>query len=142
MKPRQSHNPKKRIRHLPSTNQETEHLAKLAKAARYVGNPDHKRNPGDFSLGLPSRPRLGKSLCDTAGIFSRSKAQAILAKGIQLGCVSVQEENGWPRVVWAVFDNSVLEARLDNAQQGTYHGYPLDSEDPFASAVLERWNSQ
>ena len=66
----------------------------------------------------------------------------MLKKGIQHGCVSVQEEGGWPRIVWAVFDNSVLEARLDNAQQGTYHGYPLDSEDPFTSTILERWNPQ
>jgi len=142
MKPRQSPNPKKRLRPSPSSSQEKQQLDALAQTARYVGNPDHKSNPGDFGLQPPSRPRLAKSLCDTVGIFSRAEAQAILRKGIEYGCVSAQEDEGWPRVVWAVFGNSVLEARLDNAQQGTYHGYPLDRDDPFASAVLERWRSQ
>lgn len=121
---------------------EKDRLENLSRAARYRGNPGHKRNPGDFCLTPPSRPRMNKSLCDTASIFSRSEAEELLRKGIQKGCISVQEAGGWPRIVWAVADGIVLEARLDNEAQGTYHGYPLDREDPFASAVIEFWNSQ
>lgn len=142
MKPRRSHNPKKRIRSAPCSAEEKKQLAQLAEKVRYVGNPDHKRNPGDYGLEPPSRPRLGKSLCDTMGNLLHAQAQSMLQQGIARGCISAQEENGWPRIVWAVLDNSVLEARLDNAHQGTYHGYPLESDDPFAALVLERWNSQ
>lgn len=142
MKTRQNPNPKKRLRPLPNSSHEKESLVELAQTVRYVGNPDHKRNPGDYGLEPPSRHRLAKSLCDAIGIFSRSEAQDLLCEGIIKCCIDIQEENGWPRVVWAVLGDSVLEARLDNRLQGTYHGYPLGSEDPFAPAVLKRWNLQ
>lgn len=128
---------------MPKTTQTKAALAASAKSVRYVGNPDHKRNPGDFGLSPPNRPRLGKTLCDTAGIFSRKEAQRLLREGIQRGVVSAEyEDGGWPRLVWAVRDGMVLEARLDNVEQGTYHGYPLESDDPFVPKVLERWNLQ
>lgn len=38
------------------------HLAKLASQVKYGGNPEHKRNPGNFGLTPPSGPRPGKSL--------------------------------------------------------------------------------
>ncbi len=142
MKPRRNHNQNRRIRPLEQDPNEKDRLESLARAARYVGNPGHKRNPGDFGLTPPSHPRPNKSLCDPTGIFSRSEAQDLLKKGIQKGCISVQEAGGWPRIVWAVADGIVLEARLDNEAQGTYHGYPLDRNDAIASAVIEFWNSQ
>lgn len=142
MKPRKTLHPKKRIRSAERNPAERHRLESLSSTAQYLGNPDHKRNPGDFGLTPPSRPRMNKSLCDTANIVSRPKAQELLKKGIQKGCISVQEAGGWPRLVWAVADGMVLEARLDNEAQGTYHGYPLDRDDPFVSAVIEFWNSQ
>jgi hypothetical protein len=84
---------------------------------------------------------MGKSLCDSVEIFSRKEAEKLLQNGIERGVISVQIERGWPRIVWAVRDGAVLEARLDNAEQGTYHGYPLDDADPFVTTVLERWNT-
>lgn len=140
MRPRQHHNPKKRLR--PIADVDKNRLIAIAQSARYVGNPDHKRNPGDFGLDPPSRPRLSKSLCDAANIFAQAEAQELLREGIQGGVVSVQEEQGWPRIVWAVHNHiTVLEARLDNAAQGTYHGYPLEPDDPFVPAVLDRWEA-
>jgi hypothetical protein len=140
MKVRQTHNPKKRLRKAPTTELERKSLDELSARVTYGGNPDHKRDPGDYGLQPPSRPRLGKSLCDTIGKLRKAHAQKLLQDGVKRGCVSVQEENGWPRVVWAVHESrAVLEARLDNAVQGTYHGYPLESDDPFAGVVLKYW---
>ena len=48
-----------------------EGLAKLASEAKYGGNPEHKRNPGDFGLTPPSGPRPGKSLCDSVKVFTK-----------------------------------------------------------------------
>lgn len=141
MKPRRTPNPKKHLAAPPETASDVAALAEMARTARYVGNPDHKRNPGDFGLSPPSRPRMGKSLCDSVEIFSRKEAEKLLQNGIERGVISVQIERGWPRIVWAVRDGAVLEARLDNAEQGTYHGYPLDDTDPFVTTVLERWNT-
>jgi len=39
-------------------------LAELAQRVNYGGNPEHKKNPGDFGLTPPADPRPGKSLCD------------------------------------------------------------------------------
>ncbi len=115
-------------------------LRQLAAVAQYGGNPEHKRNPGDFGLHPPSAPRPAKSLCDVAGIFQRSVAQALLSEGMRRGLVSQQERNGWPQNIWAVASNGVpLEAQLENAEQGCYHGYPVPESDPFAQEILSRW---
>jgi hypothetical protein len=129
-------NPKRRILHDPQPND----LARWAKRARYVGNPDHKRNPGDFGLEPPSSPRLGKTLCDAAAVFTRKEAQRLLRQGIEKGLVSEQLRNGWPQNIWSVAQNgTALEAMLDNQTEGTYHGYPMLSDDPLAATVLELW---
>lgn len=112
----------------------------LADRVRYGGNPEHKRNPGDFGLRPPSLPRQGKSLCDDAGIFSRAEALKLVQEGLRRGLVSVQHRQGWPQNVWAVTVKGVpLEAMLENAVAGVYHGYPLAEGDPLAGQVLERW---
>lgn len=59
------------------------------------------------------------------------------------GLVSAQQRNGWPQNVWAVADNGVeLEAQLDNENQGSYHGYPLQASDPLCAEVQVRWRQQ
>ena len=129
-------NPKRRILRSPQPTD----LARWAKRARYVGNPDHKRNPGDFGLDPPSSPRVGKTLCDGAGVFQLKEAQSLLRQGIEKGLVSEQMRNGWPQNIWSVAPNGTpLEAMLDNQTEGTYHGYPMLSDDPLAATVLELW---
>lgn len=134
-------NPKRRIQ--PGPRDDADRLAVLADLsvrAQYGGNPDHKRNPGDFGLTPPSNPRTAKSLCDDAGIVTRAEAEHVLRRGIALGIVSEQMRNGWPQNVWGLAANGVaVEAMLDNAQQGTYHGYPMLSDDPLADEVRLRW---
>jgi hypothetical protein len=105
---------------------------------RYRGNPEHKRNSGDFDLPPPLGPRPGKTLCDQVQIFTHSEALGLLHSGFQRGMFSVQERNGWPQHVWAVTDTGEpLEAQLEG--DGVYHGYPMPEADPFREKVMERW---
>ena len=64
-------NPKHKIK--TSTKEEMESYSEQAKLIRYGGNPEHKKNPGDFGLTPPSNPRSAKSLCDSAGVFQKKK---------------------------------------------------------------------
>jgi hypothetical protein len=135
---RQKFNPKRRVRPLPVDD----FLKTLAKRVRYGGNPEHKRNPGDFGLDPPSSPRTDSTLCDGAYIFERSKAVALLRKGVCRGLISVQERDGLPQNIWAVSENGIpLEAQLENSTTATYHGYPMPPGDPLASKILELWKS-
>jgi len=135
-------NPKRRIcavRELP----DQEWREQLAERVTYGGNPAHKRNPGNFNLVPPSAPRPSKTLCDGAGVFSRAVAEDLLKAGIRRGIISVQRRNDWPQNIWAVTtDGHALEAQLDNEETGTYHGYPMLSDEPLREAVIERWNQQ
>jgi hypothetical protein len=117
-------------------------LDKLAQSISYGGNPEHKKNPGDFGLTPPSGPRLGKSLCDAIGIFTRGEALTILKNGLRKGLVSERFDGSWPKNIWSVTeDGRPVEAQLENAAMGSYHGYPMPDSDPFAADVLDRWSS-
>jgi len=108
---------------------------------RYGGNPEHKRNPGDYGLIPPSHQRPFKTLCDQVKIFTRTEASSLLRAGLSRGLFSVQERNGWPQNVWSVTDaGQPLEAQLEG--DGAYHGYPMPDADPFRQEVVQRWNTQ
>ena len=119
-----------------------EALERLAAEVRYGGNPDHKRNPGDFGLTPPSLPRADKSLCDSVKIFESAEALKLLKQGILQGMISEWDGmNGFPKNIWSVTDDGIpLEAQLENAGNGTYHGYPLEVNDDFRESVLAKWN--
>jgi len=106
----------------------------------YGGNPEHKRNPGDFGLTPPAQPRPDKTLCDEVRIFERSVALEYLRHGVERGLVSESWTGDWPQNIWAMtVDGRALEAQIENAQLGTYHAYPLPESDPFVSEVRKRW---
>lgn len=131
-------NPKRRFKALRPDDLET--LKGLAQKVVYTGNPEHKKNPGDFGLVPPSGPRAGKSLCDDAGIFTRHLALRLLKEGLTKGLISDRFKGDWPQNIWSVSDEGKpLEAQLENPALGTYHGYPMPESDPLAAAVLERW---
>lgn len=114
----------------------------LEKKPLYVGNAAHKRNPGDFNLNPPCCPNSAKNLCDDADIFTREIAQKLLEEGLLRGLVGQQLDNGWPRTIWAVSDKQVpLEARLDQRERGTYHGFPMSGSDPFWNDIIMIWNA-
>lgn len=132
-------NTKRRI--APEGHVAQQALDQMAARVVYGGNPEHKRNPGDFGLTPPADPRPGKSLCDVAGIFKRAEALQHLQEGLRKGLVSDRQESGWPKNIWSVTPSGIpLEAQLENPVQGSYHGYPMPASDPFATAVLQRWN--
>jgi hypothetical protein len=57
-------------------------LQQLGQRLLYGGNPEHKRNPGDFGLTPPSGARIGKMLCDEVGVFRRQEALELLRSGV------------------------------------------------------------
>ena len=114
----------------------------MAEHVDYGGNPEHKKNPGDFGLNPPADPRPGKSLCDVAAIFTRDLALVLLRKGLSRGLVSDRFVDEWPKNIWSVTDTGILlEAQLENKMFGTYHGYPMPDSDPMAAEVLRRWEN-
>ena len=138
MKRRTTFNPKRKIR----TTREGIDLIQLSERIGYGGNPEHKRNPGDFGLYPPSRPRADKTLCDMVDIDKRADALKLLKKGVRKGMVSDRIINGYPQNIWAVDDNGhPLEAQLENQYIGTYHGYPMPETDPFRQEIMNRWDS-
>lgn len=113
----------------------------LAEVVVYTGNPEHKRNPGDFGLTPPARPRRNKTLCDAVSIFQRDEALGYLKEGIRRGSISDRFVGEWPKTVWAVSDKGIpLEAQRDG--EGRYHGYPMPLEDPMAAKVKKFWNGE
>lgn len=124
------------------TRVEPDYCEFLAENVKYGGNPEHKRNPGDFGLTPPSSPRAHKTLCDDSGVSSLSRAQKLLREGCRLGLYSEQRKGQWPQNLWSVTDDGCpLEAQLENAEQGIYHGYPMPESDPLREIVLSRWQS-
>jgi len=133
-------NPKRRLITPAQAQARSDELKALAARARYGGNPEHKKNPGDFGLTPPSDPRQGKSLCDAAKVFRRADAEAILKGGLQRGTVSDRMDGEWPKNVWSVTEDGIaMEAQLENPELGSYHGYPMPETDPLSQEVLRRW---
>ncbi|AFY61651.1 hypothetical protein Syn6312_2552 [Synechococcus sp. PCC 6312] len=131
-------NPKRRIQKIEACDFKS--LAELASQARYGGNPEHKKNPGDFGLTPPSGPRPGKSLCDSVKVFTKQEALELLKQGMKTGLISDRVEGQWPKNVWSVMEDKIpLEAQLESAEEGTYHGYPMQTEDPFCEEVIKQW---
>lgn len=134
---------KRRIKHC--TIEDISFLNSLFSRISYGGNPQHKKNPGDFGLNPPSDPRPVKSLCDSINVFKRSQALKLLKEGVKRGLISEQiNESGFPKCIWSVLElengNLVpLESQLENPLLGVYHGYPLPKADPMYEEVLKRW---
>ena len=140
---RKAFNPKRRICDETEARVRLEALSQAHLVPSYGGNPEHKRNPGDFGLDPPSSPRMGKTLCDTVHIYTRSKALKLLSAGFSRGIFSVQSRGLWPQNVWAVTDEGEpLEAQLENTGDGRYHGYPMPEGDPFRDEVLSHWGQK
>ncbi len=114
--------------------------ARLLSLVSYGGNPEHKKNPGDFGLTPPSEPRADSTLCDVVRVFSRAEALGLLQHGICRGLFSERRVGGFPQNIWSMTGTGVpLEAQLENREKGVYHGYPLLGTDPFAEEVRRRW---
>jgi hypothetical protein len=101
-RPRRSYNPKRALAEMPAE----EELIALAQRVYYGGNPEHKRNPGDFGLTPPSSPRPDKTLCDLAGITSKSQALSALRSGVLKGLIS-KKRGDFPQNIWSVSEEGI-----------------------------------
>jgi len=132
------YNPKRKLK--PLGELDLALLAELAKRVQYGGNPEHKKNPGDFGLEPPSGHRPAKSLCNTVTIFKRAEALELLRIGLSCGLVSDRFIKGWPKNIWSMSpQGDALEAQLENIEKGSYHGYPIPGGDAFSDEVKQRW---
>lgn len=135
----QAYNPKRCIAAWNNCGENPTHT----KLPTYIGNPEHKRRPGDYGLTPPSSPRPHKTLCDADSEFPKSKAEELLIKGFKMGMVSRQTRGGWPQNIWSVDDSGqAFEAQLDNQNLGSYHGYPMPKDDPLRDNVLKEWSKR
>jgi len=57
MKPRRTVSQKRKLMPAPTDAASKNRLLALSEKATYGGNPEHKRNPGDFGLSPPALPR-------------------------------------------------------------------------------------
>jgi len=130
-------NPKRRLRSWTGNRGDKAYADSLAKSVRYTGNPQHKRDPGDFKLTPPAAPRANATLCDDAGILKKTAAIRLLRDGARKGLVDGRKETGYPFLIWAVRDGVAFEAQLENADKGEYHGYPMPLSDPLRPAILK-----
>ena len=114
-------------------------LQSISQTVVYKGSQFHKKHLGDFGLTPPAQPRMNRTLCDGTHV-KLELASKLLRAGAKLGLISTQVRNGLPQNIWAVSPNGIpLEAQLDNAEAGTYHGYPMGSGDPLGTEILARW---
>lgn len=132
---------KRRTQRHIQTEPPTEVERELLKSAQYEGSPYHKRNPGDFGLTPPARPRPDKTLCDEAGILSKAAAEELFRVGIERGLVSeARTTGGFPKEFWVVDDEgNVYEAMYGGSRDGCYHGYPVRRNDSLFHEVTTRW---
>jgi hypothetical protein len=137
------YNPKRTLRVWRGDTEDEQIKIDLAARVRYTGNPQHKRDPGDFGLTPPSSPRQNASLCDEANVRHRAEALSLLRAGIVAGLISKQTREGFPSQIWSVREDGVVfEAELENSGLGQYHGYPMPFGDPFRLVVLARFGAR
>lgn len=101
-------------------------LTSIADLVRYEPSAEHK----DYltPAGLP-RLRTDATPCPRG--VDLDEVVVWLRGAVRRGDVSAAFENEFPRYVWTRVGESCYEARLTNADQGTYKGYPLtESECP------------
>jgi len=108
----------------------------IAIRATYVGSAEHKSSPSP--AGAPKLRHNDASRCDPKyKTFEEPTAalrQAIAARQ------TADFTGDFPKYVWGVLDGTVYEARLVNAEVGSYKAYPLSGveelpDDPVGVLV-------
>jgi hypothetical protein len=101
-------------------------LVDLAVRATYVGSPEHKTYP---SFAGPPAPRADATKCDPS-FTDAAVLTGWLREAIRDGQVGgVWEEGTFPRYVWCRREGEAYQARVVNAEQGTYKGWRIASEE-------------
>jgi hypothetical protein len=137
--PRDSDNVKRRLDPSPDRAM----LDRLDSVAVYRGYAKHKAEPTAFGLEPYRKPRGDATLCDQHAGFRADQISAIpriLRRGISAGLIGNAYDQGVPRVIWAIGDDGwIFEARLTNADQVEYHGYPVRPMEAIAGPVYRRY---
>jgi len=127
--PRRTRKPrnKKRVLVVASENRAAASalLTKASQSAVYKGSPYH-RVRGSKMGASADRQWPDASKCDPN--LTRETATRVLRAAIRDGQVSAAWRDGFPRMVWAMIDGVLYEARLSNSTQGEYHAYPLEDQ--------------
>ena len=109
----------------------------------YRGISKHKAEPLRFRLPPYTGSRGDESLCDEHASFEPDDMRYVagwLARGIRAGLIGHIERAGVPTIVWAVSDHGwIFEARVTNAGQAEYHGYPVRPSEAIAAMVTVRF---
>ena len=133
MPARRSDNDKRRLLSGP----DTERIQELRQNIRYQGSSKHKQHPHLYDLEPFHGKRGDETLCDRDANFGTEQMATVpqmIDRSIQAGLLG---ENG---MLWAVADNGwIYEARLTNAGQFEYHGYPVRASEAIARPVYERF---
>lgn len=102
---------------------------------KYEGSSKHKRHPHLYGLPPFTGSRGDATLCDEHANFRQddmAKVPLLIKRGIQAGLVGT--------ALWTVADNGwIYEARVTNAVQSQYHGYPVRPTEAIAEAVYRRF---
>jgi hypothetical protein len=117
-------------------------LQRLWETARYVGISKHKESPRRFGFAPYTKPRGDETLCDQHAGFVPEQMGSIprlLRRGIQAGLIAESPDRP-PPIVWCVGDDGwIFEARITNAEQAEYHGYPVRPTEAIAEPVYRRY---
>lgn len=116
-----------------------EQLKNFAGTGRYRGSAHHKRRPADYGFEPPVNPRPSKSLCDDKRVIRLEEATQLFKDGIARGMVSMEQQKGLPKYVWAQDEQcDAYEAKLGDDGR-SYHGYRLGEDDRMREWVIDEW---
>lgn len=100
-------------------------LQSLAAGARYVPSAEHKDQFGPAGI---ARLRSDATRCPRD--ITEERARTWLQEAIAAGDVGgIWDAQPYPQLVWKRVGDTVFEGRVSNAEQGWYHGYPLDATE-------------
>jgi hypothetical protein len=102
----------------------------VARRVRYTGSGEHKTHPSAQGLWTLGR-RADKAKC---GPYAEDRWPLLLdalRAAIRAPCVHQEFRGDFPRRACAYINGTLHEARLTNAGNGEYHGFPLEYEEQF-----------
>ncbi len=102
----------------------------VAVRARYIASGEHKDYPSSEGLWVMA-VKADKSKCDHFARSEWSRLQKVLRDAITAGCVHEEFRGDFPARAWAFINGKLHEARLTNAENGEYHGFPLDYQEQW-----------
>lgn len=100
-------------------------LQVLADSAKYVWSAEHKDH-----LSPAGMPRLRSDATPCPKDVAGENIRSWLREAISAGDVGGPwDGKAYPQLAWKRVGPVVYEARLSNAEQGWYHGYPIDKTE-------------